>query len=164
VDRLDYLRRDSYFTGSGYGHYDWYRIVSSFTLQTTEDGFKILVWPEKSMYAIEEYIFSRFYMYNNVYQHTTTRGFEKLIQAAWRRARDIKQQGTDAWLAFEISDFLGAQRPTVKQYLAMEDATLIYQMQIWTRHPDGVLSDLAKRFLSRNRRASASKLGVFQDG
>ena len=148
VDRLDYLRRDSYFTGAGCGHYDWYRILNTFALHETSDGIQILVWPDKAKYAIEEYIFSRFYMYNNVYQHHTTRGFEKLIHAAWKRADQIRQDG-DAYLVHEIEAFLSAESPSVKQYLALEDATLVYQFQVWTRHPDRVLSDLAKRLLSR---------------
>jgi HD superfamily phosphohydrolase len=149
VDRLDYLRRDSYFTGSGYGHYDWYRILNSFNLHQSAEGFKILVWPDAAVYAIEEYIFSRFYMYNNVYQHKTTRGFEKLVHSAWKRARQIHRSG-DAFLVAEIAEFIDADPPTVKQYLAMDDATIIYQMQVWLRHPDRVLSDLAKRFLCRD--------------
>jgi len=148
VDRLDYLRRDSYFTGSGYGHYDWYRIINSFSLDTME-GKPVLVWPDKAKYAIEEYIFARFYMYNNVYQHKTTRGFEKILHAAWERAKRIRDDGKDAWLVHEIADFVEAEQPSVKQYLAMEDATLVYQLQVWTRHPDEVLSDLATRFLAR---------------
>jgi len=150
VDRLDYLRRDSYFTGSGYGHYDWYRILNSFFFGEIE-GQPVLVWPDKAKYAIEEYIFSRFYMYNNVYQHKTTRGFEKLVQAAWRRAKQICDDGGDAALVPEIGEFLNANQPSVRQYLALEDATLIYQLQVWTRHSDRVLSDLAKRFLTRER-------------
>jgi uncharacterized protein len=149
VDRLDYLRRDSYFTGSGYGHYDYYRILNSFKLHDSEEGFQILVWPDAAIYAIEEYIFSRFYMYNNVYQHKTTRGFEKLVHSAWKRAKQIHLHG-DASLVAEIAEFLDADPPTVKQYLALEDATLIYQMQVWMRHPDSTLNDLARRFLCRD--------------
>lgn len=150
VDRLDYLRRDSYFTGSGYGHYDWYRILNSFSLHETEEGFQILVWPGKARYAIEEYIFSRFYMYNNVYQHKTTRGFEKLIHAAWERAKTL----SDPEFLLELAEFLDAEEPTVDQYLALDDATLVYQMRVWTRHPDDVLRDLATRFLTRDRFAA----------
>lgn len=90
-------------------------------------------------------------MYNNVYQHKTTRGFEKLIHAAWNRAKQLRDEHEDAWLVSEIADFLDAEGRTVQQYLAMEDATLVYQMQVWTRHTDPVLSDLARRFLSRDR-------------
>lgn len=150
VDRLDYLRRDSYFTGSGYGHFDWYRILNSFAFHVTDEGFKILVWPDGAKFAIEEYIFSRYYMYNNVYQHKTTRGFEKLAHAAWKRATDIRDSGGDAYLAEEIAEFLESDQPTAKHYLAMEDATLVYQMQVWTRHPDRALNDLASRFLNRD--------------
>lgn len=150
VDRLDYLRRDSYFTGSGYGHFDWNRILNSFNLHKMDEDFEILVWPEAALYPIEEYIFSRFYMYNNVYQHKTTRGFEKLVHSAWRRAKYMLEQGDDPYFVHEIAEFLGAKPPTVQQYLAMDDATLIYQMHVWARHPDGVLSDLARRFLERN--------------
>ena len=150
VDRLDYLRHDSYFTGSGYGHYDWYRILNSFELHDSDQqAFKILVWPDAAIYAIEEFIFSRFYMYNNVYQHKTTRGFEKLVHSAWRRAKQIRRKD-DAFLVPELASFLDVETPTVKQYLAMEDATLLYQMQVWTRHPDPILNDLARRFLSRD--------------
>lgn len=148
VDRLDYLRRDSVFTGSGYGHYDWYRILTSFFFKEI-DGKRVLVWPDKAKYAIEEYIFSRFYMYNNVYQHKTTRGFEKLLHAAWDRAKWLHNDGNDAQFVFEIAEFLEAEKPSAKQYLAMEDATVLYQFQVWARHPDEVLSDLAKRFLER---------------
>ncbi|QDT70814.1 HD domain protein [Planctomycetes bacterium MalM25] len=59
VDRLDYLRRDSLFTGAGYGHFDWHRLLT--TVQYDDAG-RDLVWPEKSALAIEEYIFARYYM------------------------------------------------------------------------------------------------------
>jgi HD superfamily phosphohydrolase len=150
VDRLDYLRRDSYFTGAGYGHFDWYRILNSFDLQETDEGFHILVWPEKAKYAIEEYVFTRFYMYNNVYQHKTTRGFEKMLHAAWDRAKEIKQNGDDAYLVREVGEFLDANPPTVGHYLALEDATVVYQVQVWTKHPDKTLRDLGSRFLARD--------------
>ena len=149
VDRLDYLRRDSLFTGAGYGHFDWYRILHSFKLHTRPDGLRMLVWADKAKFAIEEYIFARFYMYNNVYQHKTTRGFEKLLHAAWDRAKQLAADGKNAWLVREVEDFLTADDPSVQQYLALEDATLLYQLQVWTTHPDKALSDLASRFLRR---------------
>ena len=111
VDRLDYLRRDSVFTGSGYGHFDWYRILHAFNLHKRTHGSHILVWPDKAKYAIEEYIFSRFYMYNNVYQHKTTRGFERLLHAAWKRARWLHGDGTDVGLVRPIAEFWAAEKP-----------------------------------------------------
>lgn len=67
MDRLDYLRRDSLFTGSDYGHFDWYRLINSLELHDDGQSGRDIVWPEKACLAIEEFIFSRYYMYHNVY-------------------------------------------------------------------------------------------------
>lgn len=148
VDRLDYLRRDSYFTGAGYGHFDWYRILNLVSLDEGESGWT-LTWPESAKYAIEEYIFARNYMYQNVYQHKTTRGLEKVIHAAWRRANTIEENGGNAWFMEEINEFRHAVEPTVGQYLALDDAMLLHQLAVWARHGDTVLGDLARRFVHR---------------
>jgi HD superfamily phosphohydrolase len=153
VDRLDYLRRDSLFTGAGYGHFDYFRLLNSFELHTERDGSRSIVWPEKSKLAIEEYIFSRFYMYQNVYLHKTTRGFEKMIEAMWRRAKALHADGKDVALVETIRDFWTAKPPTIKQYLRIEEFTVLQQIQNWTSHPDSALSDLARRFLERERLA-----------
>ncbi len=152
VDRLDYLRRDSLYTGAGYGHFDYFRILSSFDFYE-EDGDRAIVWAEKSMLAIEEYIFARYYMYQNVYLHKTTRGFEKLLEAMWGRARNLHQQGTDVALVPAIKDFWSAAAPNIRQYLALEESTVLYQIQQWAAGPDRPLSDLARRFLGRDRLA-----------
>lgn len=149
VDRLDYLRRDSLFTGSGYGHFDWYRLLHTFTVHGPADGYRDLVWSEKAKYSIEEYVFSRFYMYENVYFHRTTRGFEKMLQAMWARAKALKEDGTAVALVKPIGDFWNAANPTPRQYLALEEFTVLMQMQNWCSHADRVLSDLASRFLNR---------------
>jgi HD superfamily phosphohydrolase len=152
VDRLDYLRRDSFFTGAGYGHFDWFRILNSFEFHE-DDGNRELVWAEKSMLAIEEYIFARYYMYQNVYLHKTTRGFEKLIEAMWKRARTLWNDDRDVGLVATIKGFWAAQQPSIEQYLALEEFTVLQQIQQWTTSADKPLNDLARRFLSRNRLA-----------
>ena len=153
MDRLDYLRRDSLFTGGGYGHFDYFRILNTFEFHGDDEVGRDLVWNEKSMLAIEEYIFSRYYMYQNVYLHKTTRGFEKMIEAMWRRAREFHSNGKDASLVSAVSDFWGAAEPTVDQYLRIEEFTVLQQIQNWTSHPDRALRDLALRFLARHRLA-----------
>jgi HD superfamily phosphohydrolase len=150
MDRLDYLRRDSLFTGAGYGHFDFYRILNSFVIDDNND----LVWSEGSKLAIEEYIFARYYMYQNVYLHKTTRGFEKMLEAMWRRARSLSKDGTDVDLLPAIGDFWEAENPTVKQYLRIEEFTVMQQIQQWADHADKPLSDLARRFLQRERYAA----------
>jgi len=161
MDRLDYLRRDSLFTGAGYGHFDWFRLLNTFEIHEDEESGRDIVWAEKSLLAIEEYIFARYYMYQNVYLHKTTRGFEKMVEAMWKRARVFYDEGQDVALVPPIKDFWDAEttakkdptkpRPNVRQYLAIEEFTVLSQIQIWTTHRDKALSDLARRFLERKR-------------
>lgn len=151
VDRLDYLRRDSLFTGSGYGHFDWYRILNTFHLHGPMNIERDLVWEEKAAFAIEEYIFARFYMYWNVYLHRTTRGFEKMLVAMWQRGKQLWTEGTDVQLLPAIEKLWTNEKGTIQDYLAVEEYTVLGQIQAWTTHADSSLSDLARRFLSRKR-------------
>lgn len=151
VDRMDYLRRDSLFTGGGYGHFDWYRLINMLELHDGRDGQCDIVWPEKAKFAIEEYIFARYYMYQNVYLHKTTRGFEKIVEAMWCRAKQLSSNGDNVGLALTIRDYWGANSPRVEQYLAIEEFTVLEQIQRWRDHKDKALSDLAARFLDRRR-------------
>ena len=152
VDRLDYLRRDSLCTGAGYGNFDWHRLLT--TVQFFEDETD-LVWPEKSALAIEEYIFARYYMYQNVYLHKTTRGFEQLLQAMWKRANQLRRGGTDINANPVLEQFWKTEDPnpetlTVGDYLRIEEFTVLEQIQRWTDHADESLADCARRFLVRD--------------
>lgn len=150
MDRVDYLRRDSLFTGAGYGHFDWFRLLTTIEVDGDDaDGFD-LVWPEKTAMAIEEYIFARYYMYQNVYLHKTTRGFEKLLEAMWSRAKSLREDGGDVGLVPVLADFWTTASPTTQQYLRIEEFTVLSQIQAWSDHGDAALADLARRFLSRD--------------
>ena len=103
---------------------------------------------------IEEYIFARYYMYQNVYLHKTTRGLEKMLEAMWKRAKAIKDVGEDVTLVPALKEFWNAQNPSVGQYLRIEEFTVMQQIQRWTSHSDKPLADLARRFLDRKRYAA----------
>ena len=152
VDRLDYLRRDSLFTGAGYGHFDWHRLLTTIEF---DKGDTDLVWPAKSAVAIEEYIFARYYMYQSVYLHKTTRGFEQLIQAMWNRAVELKRNGTDinpnpVLEKFWSSDTAEPGKLPIEDYLNVEEFAILDQVQRWTAHSDKSLADCARRFLERD--------------
>jgi len=152
MDRLDYLRRDSLYTGAGYGHFDWHRILT--TVQFI-DGDTDLVWPAKTAFAIEEYIFARYYMYQNVYLHKTTRGFEQLLQAMWKRANELRQGGASVDANPVLEQFWKTDKPEpgrleVADYLRVEEFTVLEQIQRWTGHSDKALADCARRFLERD--------------
>ncbi len=152
VDRLDYIRRDSLFTGAGYGHFDWHRILTTFRLVGEE---KTPVWPRKAAMAIEEYVYARFYMYQNVYLHKTTRGFEVLLKAMWRRADKLRNESVDVSPMPALARLWKVEKPSpatvsIGNYLDIEEFTVLGQMQVWRNSADPILSDLASRFLSRD--------------
>jgi HD superfamily phosphohydrolase len=151
VDRLDYLRRDSLFTGAEYGHFDWYRLIHTLELRDNEHSGREIVWPEKSKFAIEEYIFARYYMYRTVYRHKTTSGFSKMVEAIWARARDLFDHGVDVAPTSAIRGFWSVPNPGVAEYLAIEEFTILHQIQAWVSHRDKSLADLSRRFLERKR-------------
>ena len=152
VDRLDYIRRDSLFTGAGYGHFDYFRLLT--TVEFLPDHSDI-VWPEKSANAIEEYIFARYYMYQNVYLHKTTRGFELLLQAMWRRADTLRSNHIDVAAVPALAEFWKMQNPSpdtmpLATYLGIEESVVLSQVAAWRNHSDKSLADLARRFLCRD--------------
>jgi HD superfamily phosphohydrolase len=129
LDRLDYLRRDSLYSGAEYGHFDCFRIIHTMELRekVIEGRHRnlLVVWPEKSKFALEEYLFSRFYMYQSVYFHHTTRGYEGLLDRILTRARDLcsrlmARQGI-AWAeapagtSFEMEQRINAVRNYLKK-------------------------------------------------
>ena len=157
MDRLDYLRRDSLLTGAGHGHFDWYRLLNTFEIYEDDRSGRDIVWSEKSLLAIEEYIFARYYMYQNVYLHKTTarlraddRGDLELgaaVVAGWPGRRP--GPGRRGILGGPGHEATGGAGPTVPQYLAIEEFTVLSQIQNWASHPDRALGDLARRFLDR---------------
>ncbi len=154
VDRLDYLRRDSLFTGAGYGHYDFFRLLHSFELhEENNGGYRDLVWSKKAAYAIEEYIFSRFYMYENVYMHKTTRGYEKLLHKMWELGKQLRKEGANVPIVKPIEEFWdvaeNGSQPSINQFLALEEHVVLSQIQLWCDCNHDVLSDLARRFMHR---------------
>ncbi len=156
VDRLDYLQRDSLCSGAEYGHFDCFRIIHTMELREKQlpgaQKVVFVVWPEKSKYAIEEYIFSRFYMYQSVYYHHTTKGFEELVRIILKRAKDIAAM--DESFAAEMlptmnSMLCATSEPHLEMFQMLTDNILFTQIALWQYGKDEILSDLCKRLLLR---------------
>ena len=156
MDRLDYLRRDSLHSGAEYGNFDYFRIIH--TMQLEKKVIKgrqkelFIVWPDKTKYAIEEYIFSRFYMYQSVYFHHTTRGFEKLLQTILKRAQNIAKDNKNfrKELLPPMKLLLGGRESRdLRKFQDLTDHVLLAQVTIWQSGKDKILSDLSKRLLLR---------------
>lgn len=147
-DRLDYLMRDSYFTGASYGKIDLDRILLALRYDPVSQQ---LVLAQKGVTAVEHYLIVRYFMYAQVYNHPKNIAATWILDQALGRARELLRTGqleaddtVTAWFTQDCD-----QLP-LEQYLATDDGTFIYHLQRWQRHPDRVLSDLCQRFLDRD--------------
>jgi HD superfamily phosphohydrolase len=155
VDRMDYLMRDSHFTGVGYGKYDYYRLIHTMTIEDApkQQGQRVPnkhpVWPDKTKYALEEYVFARYYMYHSVYFHPCTRGYEKLLDAIWNRAKDPAITQSLSLLDPIAPFFRTDEKPTVAEYVRLQEYHVLSQIELWKNAQDPVLADLCGMFLAR---------------
>ena len=105
-----------------------------------------IVWPVKTEHALEEYIFSRFYMYQAVYFHHCSRGFEKLLIAILELA---KRQSRTADVPEPLATFLRGEELPLHAYLRLTEFQILSQMERWQASLSDELGDLCRRFLSR---------------
>lgn len=148
VDRCDYLLRDALMTGAKYGNYDLEWILRHIRLDAT--GSRLFVGA-KGVYAVEEYLQSRFYMFRQVYFHRTLRAAEALLLSIIRRAVELLAASE---LRFHIPGsvferMLQGRELPVLEYLELDDYDLMFHIKQWQREPDPVLSDLSLRFVDR---------------
>ena len=149
ADRLDYLLRDSLMTGVAYGLYDLEWILE--TLAVDEAADRIVV-QEKGHLAVVAYLQARHHMYQQVYFHKSVRAADVMLKALLDRAVDRARAGA---LPFPLADApLGralARGAALEaaDFLALDDATLLYAMRVWTADRDPVLADLSQRLLDR---------------
>lgn len=148
VDRMDYLLRDSLMTGAKYGLYDLEWIINA--LQIDEDADRIYV-AARGVYAVEEYLQARYYMFRQVYFHRTLRSAEAVLRSALSRALDLVENGNSVWYVAGTSfaKILRRQALSITEHLTMDDSDVIFHMKQWQQSDDEVLSDLSRRFVTR---------------
>ena len=148
VDRMDYLLRDSLMTGAKYGLYDLEWIINA--LQIDGPGDRVYV-AARGIYAVEEYLQARYYMFRQVYFHRTLRSAEAVLRSALRRALELVAGGATVWCAPDASfaKVLQRQPLTIAEYLQIDDSDVIFHLKQWQRDADPVLSDLSRRFVER---------------
>src|SRR5256885_8096306 len=148
VDRMDYLLRDSLMTGAKYGIYDLEWIINA--LQIDEEHDRIYV-AARGLYAVEEYLQARYYMFRQVYFHRTLRSAEAVLRSIIQRALHLFNEGREVWhaagTAFE--KLLARKQLTITEHLEMDDSDVIFHMKQWQHSSDAVLSDLSRRFIGR---------------
>lgn len=148
VDRMDYLLRDSLMTGAKYGIFDLEWIIKS--LQINEAGDHIYV-SGNGVYAVEDYLQARYYMFRQVYFHRTLRSAETVLRSLLRRAVHLFNNGQAIWFAAgtAFEKILKRQRLSLKEHLELDDTDVIFHIKQWTSCEDNILSDLSRRFVNR---------------
>lgn len=153
VDRMDYLNRDSYYTGVSEGVIGGERIIKM--LQVVDDH---LVVEEKAIYSIEKFIVARRLMYWQVYLHKTVLACELMLVQALRRAKALGLQGVPLFGSPALLGFLHERRdrssfddPAVlADFMRLDDHDIMGALKVWTDHPDPILSRLSTDLLHRS--------------
>ena len=153
VDRLDYLARDSFFTGVSEGVIGYDRIIKMLTVVNDE-----LVVEEKGLHSIEKFLIARRLMYWQVYLHKTVLSSELMLVMILKRAKELVLSGVELFStpAFQFflshslthEDFLNDDN-CLSQFLLLDDNDVITSIKVWSTNPDPILSDLCKRLSER---------------
>jgi HD superfamily phosphohydrolase len=151
VDRMDYLNRDSFFTGVAEGVIGYDRIIK---MLCVKDGN--LVVEEKAIYSIEKFLVSRRLMYWQVYLHKTVLAAEMMLVKIIRRAKELQKKGVIVSAATDsLNFFFGAtdSKLSIGQHLttfcSLDDYDVMATIKNWVHHPDKILSTLCRSLMDR---------------
>lgn len=151
VDRMDYLCRDSFFTGVAEGVIGYDRILKMLAVHDGE-----LVIEEKAIYSVEKFLVARRLMYWQVYLHKTVVAAEKMLVKIIERAQDILESGLELQAASSTLDFFIKDhgykedfRKHLEKFCCLDDTDVMCTLKNWCNHPDQVLSLLCKGLVDR---------------
>jgi hypothetical protein len=142
VDRMDYLTRDSFFTGVIEGAIGYDRILKMFTVHHGE-----LMVEEKGIYSIEKFLVARRLMYWQVYLHKTVLSAEQMLKRIIKRAKLV-----NATCHEPLNSFINQpmDKVTLEQFCSIDDYDVLVAIKHWSTHPDKVLSVLCNGIIDRN--------------
>lgn len=144
ADRMDYLLRDAYFTGTKYGEFDLERI-----LRTMRVADHRIVIKESGVYAVENYIMARYHMYWQVYYHPVVRSYEAVLVKCIMRLRELYQQGIYPKTVPELKKLINQEELSLDDYFVLDEYTCSYGFALLTKAKDPIVRDLANRIQNR---------------
>ena len=154
MDRLDYLKRDSFFTGVTDGNIGTERIIN---MLNVADGN--LVIEEKGIYSIEKFILARRLMYWQVYLHKTVISSENMLMKLIKRAKFLISNGEEIFITSNLLYFLNddfledlnrGQKRIIEQFAQLDDYDIYFCLKKWQNNSDKILSLISKNLLNRN--------------
>ena len=153
MDRLDYLRRDSFYSGVTEGNIGSARIIKM--LDVRDDH---LVVESKGIYSIENFLMARRLMYWQVYLHKTSVAYERMLISALLRAKELAEQGVELFASPALHFFLynNVQRDDfynnpqcLENFIQLDDNDIWTALKVWSNHTDKVLSTLSQGMINR---------------
>ena len=153
VDRLDYLKRDSFYTGVSEGVINSDRLISMFNVRNGE-----LVIDAKAIYSVEKFIIARRLMYWQVYLHKAVLSAEFTLVEILKRAKYLVQNGTELFSTLALNEFLkknhsledfNANSGLLNTFCLLDDFDIMTSVKEWVHHKDKVLSLLCTKIIER---------------
>jgi HD superfamily phosphohydrolase len=151
IDRLDYLKRDSFYTGVAEGNISSDRLIAMMNVKNDE-----LVIEEKGIYSVEKFLIARRLMYWQVYLHKTGLVAENMLVNVLKRAKELAEEGVELFASSALHYFLYNQisetnfnDETLEMFSKLDDYDVLSAIKEWTKHNDKVLSLLSKMIINR---------------
>lgn len=153
VDRLDYLKRDSFYSGVSEGVVSSERIIKMFNVKNDQ-----LVVDEKGIYSIEKFIVARRLMYWQVYLHKTVLSAENLLVIILKRAKELADEKIELFCSPDFHVFLYQQinkeallndPSLLNSFLKLDDLDVMGAIKVWQSHSDPILSYLCRALIER---------------
>ena len=152
MDRADYLKRDSFYTGVAEGNINSERLITMLNVVDDE-----LVVEEKGIYSVEKFLVARRFMYWQVYLHKTGIAAEQLLTRILKRAKELVQQGERLSCSEPLNFFLTSEvnfrsfdNDTLAIFAKLDDYDIVAAMKLWRNHTDFVLCNLCQMILDRD--------------
>ena len=154
TDRMDYLNRDSFFTGVSEGVISFDRIIKMLTVVDDK-----LVVEAKGIYSVEKFLIARRLMYWQVYLHKTVIGAEQMLIQALRRAKELSNNGVELFATSALHHFLRnkvnaenfiSDEVHLEWFTQLDDTDILSALKCWMDHEDFILSTLCKKIVRRD--------------
>ncbi len=164
VDRMDYLKRDSFFTGVSEGNVNTERIISMMNVSGDE-----LVIDTKGIYSIENYLTARMFMYWQVYYHKTAALAEHILVKILQRAKELALEGKHLPTIENLRYFLlknqssNASEEDIQRFTELDDNDIIQAMKQWQNSDDLILSYFCKSVIQRKLPKTIISSKLFED-
>ena len=152
MDRMDYLKRDSFYTGVAEGNINSDRLIQM--MNVVDD---VLVIEEKGIYSVEKFLMARRLMYWQAYLHKTSLVAELILTKVLKRAKELTQQGIVLTCSEPLRYFLqnkveleGFNEDVLHLFSQLDDFDIVSALKSWQHHGDFILSSLSKMIINRD--------------